>query len=185
MWRDKGRQGKVGLSAYSTNLPGLLGGAWVSSGSGWGSLIPVDWLEPEPKKPLILQVSLDPSGGRKVPHHPEMDRLGVTYKLQCQGRDLWARSPPVSIWETWAALIGGAWDLYLPHQGHLSSQNSGATENQLSFALWGSLAQDKYGKILSGREELRLGTSDQTSLGKKKKKERQITQNNKSHICHT
>lgn len=88
MWRDKGRQGKVGLSAYSTNLPGLLGGARVSSGSGWGSLIPVDWLEPEPKKPLILQVSLDPSGGRKVPHHPEMDRLGVTYKLQCQGRDL-------------------------------------------------------------------------------------------------
>lgn len=68
--------------------------------------------------------------------------------------------------------------------GHLSSQNSGATENQLSFALWGSLAQDKYGKILSGREELRLGTLDQTSLGKKKK-ERQITQNNKSHICHT
>lgn len=52
--------------------------------------------------------------------------------------------------------------------GHLISQNSGPTENQLRFALWELLAQEKNDKTLSGREELRLRTSDQTSLEKEK-----------------
>lgn len=51
-WSDKARQGKVGLSVCGTALPGLLGGACV--GCSWGSLIPGDWLEGEPKKSLIL-----------------------------------------------------------------------------------------------------------------------------------
>lgn len=55
-WRDKGTQGKVGLSVYSLSFPGFWVVQELAAAGEAPSFLWTDWLEPEPEKPLILQV---------------------------------------------------------------------------------------------------------------------------------
>lgn len=71
MWRDKGTQGKVGLSVCSLSLPGLLGGAGL--GCSWRSPrfcgLAGTRVNEAPDSSRE-EASLGWGGGRKISSHP-------------------------------------------------------------------------------------------------------------------